>query len=82
MPDNMQLLCVKCHRNKSAREARGVPRTVELALEPGDTNVYIFTSGKTAFPVDKRTPLEAITNGCASSLPALRKVDRSARKLI
>lgn len=79
VPANMQLLCVKCHRNKSAREASGVPRTVELALEPGDTNVYIFTCGKMAFPVDKRTPLEAIANGCGLSLLAFKKVDRSVR---
>ncbi|CAN0215441.1 unnamed protein product, partial [Pylaiella littoralis] len=31
LPENMQLLCVSCHRRKSAKEASAVPRTVELA---------------------------------------------------
>ena len=49
-------------------EASAVPRTVELALEPGDLSVYIFTEGVLAFPVDKRTPLEAIGKGYALSI--------------
>ncbi|CAN0538187.1 unnamed protein product [Ectocarpus sp. 12 AP-2014] len=67
--ESTQLLCCACHRAKSSREASAVPRIIELALHPSDRNVYIFTRGaEMAFPVDKRTPLEAITNGCALSL--------------
>lgn len=53
---------------KSVMEAIGVPKSIEIALEPGDTSMYIFTCGKMAFPVDKTTPLEAIENGCGLSL--------------
>ena len=75
---NTQCLCVRCHRAKSSREASAVPRMIELPLSPSDRNVYIFTRGDTiAFPVDKRTPLEAITNGCTLSLLSYKKVDRT-----
>lgn len=51
---------------------------IELPLPPSDRNVYIFTHGeRMAFPADKRTPLEAITNGCALSLLSYKKVDRT-----
>lgn len=33
VPVNMQPLCVRCRRNKSARELRSVPGRVDLALE-------------------------------------------------
>ncbi|CBN80326.1 EsV-1-16 [Ectocarpus siliculosus] len=77
VPENMNLLCLPCHRRKTCLEAGGLPRTVDVALEPGDTSVYIFTEGVLAYPVDKRTPLEAITNGCALSLLTFNKVDRA-----
>lgn len=77
VPENMNLLCLPCHRRKTCLEARGLPRTVEMGLEPGDTSVYMFTEGALAFPVDKRTPLEAITNGCGLSLLSYKKVDRT-----
>lgn len=77
--ESTQLLCCACHRAKSSREASAVPRIIELALPPSDRNVYIFTRGaEMAFPVDKRTPLEAITNGCALSLLTYKKVDRTS----
>lgn len=50
---------------------------VDVDLEPSDTNVYIFASGTIQFPVDKRTPLEAITNGCGLSLLTFDRVDRT-----
>ncbi|CAM9196204.1 unnamed protein product [Laminaria digitata] len=66
--ENIQLLCVQDHRAKSAREAQGASRMIDVGLEPGDTSVYIFASGTIQFPVDKRTPLEAIQNGRGLSL--------------
>lgn len=54
-----------------------MPRTVELALDPRDSSVYIFTDGGLAFPVDKRTPLEAIGEGCALSILTYKRVDRT-----
>ncbi|CAN0295386.1 unnamed protein product [Ectocarpus sp. 12 AP-2014] len=72
----MQLLCVSCHRRKSAKEATAVPKTVELALEPRDLSVYIFTEGVSAFPVYKRTPFEAIGEGCALSILTYKRVNR------
>ena len=75
--ENIQLLCVQDHRAKSAREAQGGLRMIDVGLEPSDTNVYIFSSGTTQLPVDKRTPLEAITNGCGLSLLTVKKVDRT-----
>ncbi|AAK14442.1 EsV-1-16 [Ectocarpus siliculosus virus 1] len=77
LPENMNLLCLPCHRRKTCLEAGGLPRTVNVALEPGDTSVYIFTEGVLAFPVDKRTPLEAIGDGCALSLLSYKRVDRT-----
>lgn len=51
-----------------------MPRTVEVALEPGDTNVYIFTyGGKMTFVVDKRTIRK---KGCALSLLTYKRVNR------
>lgn len=75
--ENMQLLCVQDHRAKSAREAQGGLMTIDIDLAPSDTNVYIFASETVQFPVDKRTPLEAITKGCGLSLLAFKKVDRT-----
>ena len=75
--ENMQLLCVQDHRAKSAREAQAASRVLDIALEPGDTSVYIFASGPLQFPVDKRTPLEAITNGCGLSLLAFNRAERT-----
>lgn len=75
--ENIQLLCVQDHRAKSAREAQGASRIVDVGLEPGDTCVYIFASGTVQFPVDKRTPLEAIQNGCGLSLLTFKRVDRT-----
>lgn len=73
----MALICCSCHRWKTAKEASGVPRAVELPLDPGDTNVYIFTDGVLAYPVDRRTPREAIKNGCALSLLTYKRVSRT-----
>lgn len=53
-----------------------MPKTVELALDPRDLSVYIFTEGVLAFPVDKRTPLEAIGEGCALSILTYKRVNR------
>lgn len=37
----------------------------------------MFASGTIQFPVDKRTPLEAIQNGCGLSLLTFKRVDRT-----
>lgn len=76
--ENMQLLCVQCHRAKSAREARAGVKIVDICLESGASDVYIFTPGKIQlqFPVDKRTPLEAIEQGCGLSLITFKRVNR------
>lgn len=78
--ENMQLLCVQHHREKSALEARCASKIIDIALEPSDTNVYIFTTGTIQFPVDKRTPLEAITNGCGLSILAFDRMERAWAK--
>lgn len=38
-------------------------------------DVYIFMGGTMAFPVDKRTPLEAVGDGCALSLLTYKRVN-------
>lgn len=79
---NMQLLCVPCHREKSAREAASCTKLVDMCLEPGAKDVYIFTdvlAGQIQiqqYPPDKRTPLEAIENGCGLSLLTFTKANR------
>lgn len=75
--ENMQLLCVQEYRAKSAREAQGCLRVIDVGLEPGDTSVYRFASGTIQFPLDKRTPLEAIQNGCGWSILTFKIVDRT-----
>ena len=74
--ENMQLLCVQDHRAKSAREAQEATKVVDITLESHDTSVYIFTDGPIQFPIDKRTPLEAISEGCGLSLLSFHKVNR------
>ncbi|CBJ33465.1 EsV-1-16 [Ectocarpus siliculosus] len=80
--ENTQMLCVRCHRQKTCLEAGGSPRTVEVALEPGDSNVYIFTGGTMDLPCDKRTPLEAIGDGCALSIITYKRVNRKVVKVV
>lgn len=78
--ENMQLLCVSGHRSKTAQEARNCVKTVELGVQLDAKELYIFTSADTdtlQFPVDKRTPLEAVTHGCTLSLLAFSRVDRT-----
>lgn len=63
-------MCARSHRAKSAREAHRDFRMIDIPLEPSDTSVHIFAGGSVQFPVDKRTPFEAITIGCGLSLLA------------
>lgn len=75
----MQPLCVPCHRDKSAREAAPCAKLVDMCLEPGAKDVYIFThvlAEQIQYPPDKRTPLEAIENGCVLSLLTFTGVNR------
>lgn len=47
-------------------------------MQPGAKDVYIVTAGVTQiqFTPDKRTPLEAIENGCGLSLLTFTRVHR------
>lgn len=74
--ENMQLLCVCGHRSKSSHEARNSIKLLDLDVQLGAKQLYIFTSGILQFPVDKRTPLEAVTDGCGLSLLTFTRVDR------
>lgn len=74
--ENMQLLCVRGHRSKTAHEARNCLKMVELDVQLETGELYIFTSGQLQFPVDKRTPLEAVTRGCGLSLLSFERVNR------
>ncbi|CAN0320379.1 unnamed protein product [Ectocarpus sp. 6 AP-2014] len=51
-----------------------------MCLAPGAKDVYIFTDILAEqiqqYPPDKRTPLEAIENGCGLSLLTFTKVNR------
>ena len=74
--ENMQLLCVCGHRSKSSHEARNSVKVLDIGVQLDERELYIFTSGILQFPVDKRTPLEAVTDGCGLSLLAFSRVDR------
>lgn len=77
--ENMQLLAVKCHRRKTLNESRNSIKIVNINGDL-DGKVYIFSSSTDLqsgqFPVDKRTPMECVTNGCVLSLLTYKKVDR------
>ena len=78
--ENMQLLCVRGHRSKTAKEARNCVKTINLGVHLDAKELYITSSPDEhalQFPVDKRTPLEAVTRGCALSLLAFDRVDRT-----
>lgn len=77
--ENMQLLAVKCHRRKTLNESRKATKIVHIDGDLGG-KVYIFSSSAELqsgqFPVDKRTALECVTNGCGLSLLAYKREDR------
>ena len=77
--ENMQLLAVKCHRRKTLNESRNAIKIVNIHGDL-DEKVYIFSSSAELqsgqFPVDKRTAMECVTNGCGLSLLAYKKEDR------
>jgi len=74
--ENMQLLCVCGHRSKTSHEARNCVKMVDIDFKLDAKELYIFTSGELQFPVDKRTPLEAVTHGCGLSLLSFERVSR------
>lgn len=77
VPENMQLLSVTHHRAKSANESRGAFRIVQTDVILDSRELYIFTHADFQFPVDKRTPLDALTYGCALSILSYAKVHRA-----
>lgn len=74
--DNIQLLCVPDHRRKSALEATKSVKVLNTNIEPGDNRVYILTAlenSELENPVDTKTPIEAVRDGCALSLLTYRR---------
>lgn len=78
--ENMQLLAVKCHRRKTLNESRNLIKIVNIDGDLDCKMVYIFSSAAELqpgqFPVDKRTPMECLENGCTLSLLSYKKVHR------
>jgi len=58
--DNMQLLCVCCHREKSARELNCLEKTMITDYNIGSKDVLIGKSLNFKFPLEKMTPKEVI----------------------
>ena len=80
--NNMQLLCVQCHRNKSACESRQLGKTIDI--ENIDRNkVYIFSEGedfKVIHPLNMINPTESIDNPVSMSILTFNTIDRSEKE--
>lgn len=74
MPENTQLLCLTRHREESAHEMASCIKLFDLRLQAGAKDVYIVTPAATQG--NKRSPLEAIENGCGLSLLTFTRVNR------
>lgn len=61
------------------REMASCTKLIDLGLQTGAKDVYIVAVGATQmkFPPGKRTPLEAIENGCGLSLLTFTRVNKS-----
>ncbi|CAM9709281.1 unnamed protein product [Ectocarpus sp. 6 AP-2014] len=72
--ENMQLLCVTCHRRKTLHESKNSVKMVHVPFTLAAKKVYIFSrEEELQFPADKKTPLQAVSQGCGLSLLTYEK---------
>lgn len=80
--NNMQLLCVQCHRQKSASESRQVVKIIDID-NVDVKNVYIFSDGanfEIKLPLDMVNPTEAMENEVGMSILTFKTIDRSEKE--
>lgn len=58
---NMQLLCCPCHRHKTALENKGSSKKISYGFEKGVTYITCSRSSQHIGPLDRVTPLDAIS---------------------
>ena len=78
----MQLLCVQCHRQKSASESRQVVKIIDID-NVDVKNVYIFSDGanfEINLPLDMVNPTEATENEVGMSILTFKMIDRSEKE--
>jgi len=59
-PDNIQLLCICCHREKSAHELSCLEKIIISDYKVGPRDVFIGKTTEFKFPYEKMTPKEVI----------------------
>ena len=57
-PCNMQLLCVSCHRQKTALENKGTIKVVDINANKNDVYIVHTARPRNIRPFDAKTPIE------------------------
>ncbi len=58
MPCNIQLLCVSCHRQKTALENKGTIKVIDISTTKNDVFIVHNERPKNIRPFDAKTPIE------------------------